>query len=160
MLKVLPWDKVDIEVVMVELEHAGKVIFRFWQTSWNVLFHICDSGFHYPCFYLLFQVFPGSRRDVHVFMLEKGFDYVGSLFEDDLFIKKDLNTPERYPINVCTGSFFAWFRPLLGVTSALQCTLKLKLHILLLNRFTFAFLVGILSSSINFWGGTSQKSTL
>ena len=28
-LKVLPWDKVDIEVVMVELEHAGKVIFRF-----------------------------------------------------------------------------------------------------------------------------------
>ena len=26
-LKALPWDKVDIEVVMVELEHAGKVIF-------------------------------------------------------------------------------------------------------------------------------------
>ena len=48
-------------------------------------------------FFLLFQVFPGSRREVHVFMLEKGFDYVGSLFEDDIFIKKDLNTPERYP---------------------------------------------------------------
>ena len=29
MLKALPWDKVDIEVVMVELEHAGKVIFAF-----------------------------------------------------------------------------------------------------------------------------------
>ena len=26
MLKALPWDKVDIDVVMVELEHAGKVI--------------------------------------------------------------------------------------------------------------------------------------
>ena len=25
MLKVLPWDKVDIEVLMVELEHVGKV---------------------------------------------------------------------------------------------------------------------------------------
>ena len=24
-LKVLPWDKVDIEVLMVELEHVGKV---------------------------------------------------------------------------------------------------------------------------------------
>ena len=49
--------------------------------------------------FLLLQVFPGSRQDVHVFMQEKGFDYVGSLFEDDIFIKKDLNTPERYPIS-------------------------------------------------------------
>ena len=26
MLKQVPWEKVDIEVLMIELEHAGKVI--------------------------------------------------------------------------------------------------------------------------------------
>jgi len=66
-LKALPWDRLDIEVLMVELEHAGKV-------------------------------FPGSRRDVHMFLAEQGFDYAGSLLEDDIFIRKDLNVPERYGI--------------------------------------------------------------
>jgi len=66
-LKALPWDRMDIEVLMVELEHAGKV-------------------------------FPGSRRDVHMFLAEQGFDYAGSQLEDDIFIRKDLNVPERYGI--------------------------------------------------------------
>merc|ERR1712126_278133 len=68
-LKQVPWEKVDIEVLMIELEHAG-------------------------------NVFPGSRRDVHLFLQKNGFDYVGSWFEDDFFVRKDLNTPDRYGIAV------------------------------------------------------------
>lgn len=64
-LKVFPWDKVRVEVMLVELEHAGKV-------------------------------FPGTRREVHQFLISKGYDYVGSLFEDDIFILQELNVPERY----------------------------------------------------------------
>ena len=106
-LKALSWDKVNIEVVMVELEHAGKVIFALLgfltrqpfaaQISCNGAPLSVVNPCSLSCLFLLFQVFPGSRRDVHLFMQEKGFDYVGSLFEDDLFIRKDLNTPERYP---------------------------------------------------------------
>merc|ERR1712130_531448 len=37
-------------------------------------------------------------RDVHLFLDNNGFDYVGSLLVDDIFVRKDLNTPERYGI--------------------------------------------------------------
>ena len=47
-LKSLPWDKVDIEVMLVELHMAGKV-------------------------------FPGTRHEVHLFLDDKGYDYVGTV---------------------------------------------------------------------------------
>ena len=40
-------------------------------------------------------------------MFDKGFDYVGSLFEDDIFIRRDLNTPERYPIKIVKMIFLS-----------------------------------------------------
>ena len=63
-------------------------------------------------------MFPGTRREVHLFLLEKGwvlsskmgsgflhtsfrYEYVGSWFEDDFFVRKDLNTVERYFQIVC-----------------------------------------------------------
>ena len=30
----------------------------------------------------------GSRRDVHVFLADQGFEYVGSLVEDDFFYQE------------------------------------------------------------------------
>jgi len=59
-LKSIPWDKVDIEVLVIELEHAGKV-------------------------------FPGSRKDVHKFLAGKGYEYVGTLEIDDVFVRRDLS---------------------------------------------------------------------
>ena len=47
-LKTVPWDKVDIEVMLVELHLAG-------------------------------QVFPGTRRDVHLFLYDKGYVYAGTV---------------------------------------------------------------------------------
>ena len=77
-MKSLPWDKVDIEVMLVELHMAGKV-------------------------------FPGTRHEVHLFLDDKGYDYVGTLGRwnrsltylkscsfsssgvDDIFIQKSLS---------------------------------------------------------------------
>ena len=76
-LKSLPWDKVDIEVMLVELHMAGKV-------------------------------FPGTRHEVHLFLDDKGYDYVGTVGNmeqclaqesrifscsgvDDIFIQKSLS---------------------------------------------------------------------
>lgn len=64
-LKEFPWSLAKVEVILVELEHAGKV-------------------------------FPGTRWEVHDFLLSVGFEYSGSLAGDDVFIRKDLNTPDRY----------------------------------------------------------------
>merc|ERR1719400_92337 len=65
-LKEFPWKaKAKVEVILVELEHAGKV-------------------------------FPGTRWEVHDFLLSMGYEYSGSLGGDDLFIRKDLNTPDKY----------------------------------------------------------------
>jgi len=64
-LKEFPWSLAKVEVILVELEHAGKV-------------------------------FPGTRWEVHNFLLSVGFEYSGSLGGDDIFIRKDLNTPDRY----------------------------------------------------------------
>ena len=47
-LQQLPWDKVDIEVLGIELVHAG-------------------------------LVFPGTRDEVHGFVDERGYDYVGTV---------------------------------------------------------------------------------
>ena len=75
-LQTIPWTKVDIQVrhcysgnsscqvILVELEHAGKV-------------------------------FPGTRREVHTYLTSVGYDYVATLAVDDLFIRRDLNTPEE-----------------------------------------------------------------
>ena len=46
--KTLPWDKVDIEVILVELSHAGKL-------------------------------FEGTREDVHEYLKEKGYTYLGTI---------------------------------------------------------------------------------
>jgi len=59
-LQSLPWDRVDIEVIAIELAHAGKV-------------------------------FPGSREEVHQFMEEKGYIYVGTIEIDDVFVRHDLS---------------------------------------------------------------------
>jgi len=64
-LKEFPWSLAKVEVILVELEHAGKV-------------------------------FPGTRWEVHDFLLSVGYEYSGSLGGDDIFIRKELNTPERY----------------------------------------------------------------
>ena len=53
-LKSVPWDKVDIEVMLVELHLAGKV-------------------------------FPGTRKDVHMFLDEKGYDYAGTVGKLEIF---------------------------------------------------------------------------
>jgi len=63
-LQTIPWTKVDIQVILVELEHAGKV-------------------------------FPGTRREVHNYLSSVGYDYVATLAVDDLFVRRDLNTPEE-----------------------------------------------------------------
>ena len=34
-LKALPWDRLDIEVLMVELEHAGKVFHNSKHLNWH-----------------------------------------------------------------------------------------------------------------------------
>ena len=47
-LKSIPWEKVDIEVMLVELHLAG-------------------------------QVFPGTRKDVHLFLDDKRYVYVGTV---------------------------------------------------------------------------------
>ena len=83
----MPWDRLDIEVLMVELEHAGKVPHNSKHLTFIKIPIILLAR--------LTQVFPGSRRDVHMFLAEQGFDYAGSLLEDDIFIRKDLNVPER-----------------------------------------------------------------
>ena len=90
-LKALPWDRLDIEVLMVELEHAGKVFHNSKHLTFIKIPIILLASYTA----LLAQVFPGSRRDVHMFLAEQGFDYAGSLLEDDIFIRKDLNVPER-----------------------------------------------------------------
>ena len=90
-LKALPWDRLDIEVLMVELEHAGKVFHSSKHLTFIKIPIIILA--YYTA--LLAQVFPGSRRDVHIFLAEQGFDYAGSLLEDDIFIRKELNVPER-----------------------------------------------------------------
>jgi len=59
-LQSIPWDKVDIEVMVVELHLAGKV-------------------------------FPGTREEVHRFIADKKFDYVGTVGVDDIFVRADLN---------------------------------------------------------------------
>jgi len=64
-LKEFPWSLSKIEVLIVELEHAGRV-------------------------------FPGTRWEVHDFLLSVGFEYSGSIGGDDIFIQEDLNTPDRY----------------------------------------------------------------
>ena len=66
-LQNLPWDKVDIQVVVVELEHVGKV-------------------------------FTGTREDAHQILINNGFDYVGTLYEDDIFVRKDLNVEGKFKI--------------------------------------------------------------
>jgi len=37
------------------------------------------------------KVFPGSRQEVHLFLDDKGYDYVGTVGVDDIFIKKSLS---------------------------------------------------------------------
>ena len=95
MLKALPWDRLDIEVLMVELEHAGKVFHNSKHLTGIKIPIVLVARPLLTSTSLLAQVFPGSRRDVHMFLAEQGFDYAGSLLEDDIFIRKDLNVPER-----------------------------------------------------------------
>ena len=47
-LQSIPWDKVDIEVMGIELEHAGKV-------------------------------FPGTREEIHHYLRELSYHYVGTV---------------------------------------------------------------------------------
>ena len=51
-LKTIPWDKVDIEVMLIELEHAG-------------------------------ELFEGSIEDVHDFLWNQGYIYLGTIGEAD-----------------------------------------------------------------------------
>merc|ERR1719334_1340020 len=58
-LKSIAWEKVDIEVLSVELTMPG-------------------------------LVFPGSRDQVHEYLEEKNFVYIGTLGDsDDLFVRRD-----------------------------------------------------------------------
>ena len=41
------------------------------------------------------KVFPGTRREVHIYLSSVGYDYVATLAVDDLFVRRDLNTPEE-----------------------------------------------------------------
>ena len=41
------------------------------------------------------KVFPGTRREVHTYLTSVGYDYVATLAVDDLFVRRDLNTPEE-----------------------------------------------------------------
>ena len=69
----LPWDKVDIEVIVTELVHAGEVFKLHLPTQITA-----------PI-----QVFPGSRQEIIKYLESKNYQFVGNLF-DDIFVRKDL----------------------------------------------------------------------
>ena len=74
-LKQVPWEKVNVEVLLVELEHAGKVqhdhcIDDHKNSQYPVI--INHHSILYLAPYLPSKVFPGSRRDVHLFLDENG----------------------------------------------------------------------------------------
>ena len=83
-----------MEVLLVELEHAGKVFpgTRFYPNN-NL-----GSRFYPKKIWVLeyFIIWPLERWEVHDFLLSVGYEYSGSLGGDDFFIRKDLNTPDRY----------------------------------------------------------------
>lgn len=58
-LKSLDWDKVDISIISVEMNHAG-------------------------------LIFEGSQEDIRNYMDSKGYQYIGTIKIDDIFIKKEL----------------------------------------------------------------------
>ena len=148
----LPWDKVDIEVLMVELEHVGKVgmtvrmmmMLEYWSNVdghdddedgflWMMvmflvtknankmdrIIKVMDVGKGSSWFFTMQGVpwnkkggasIPPRKRVSWVPSSEMGsgffdtsfrYEYVGSWFEDDFFVRKDLNTVERYFQIVC-----------------------------------------------------------
>ena len=42
------------------------------------------------------------RREVHEYLTSVGYEYLTTLKIDDLFVKKELNTPERSDLTVVT----------------------------------------------------------
>ena len=78
MLQTIPWDKVDIEVIITELIHAGKVKVGLFTTQGQkkIIIFFC-------------QVFSGSRIETIKFLESKNYLYIGNLF-DDIFVRKDL----------------------------------------------------------------------
>ena len=42
------------------------------------------------------------RREVHEYLISVGYEYLATLKIDDLFVKKELNTPERSDFTVKT----------------------------------------------------------
>jgi len=77
-LQSLPWDQVDIEVLGIELEQAGKV-------------------------------FPGSWQEVHMFLARKGYEYVGTVEQDDLFVRRDLSQG-KYKIDFKAAEEFETYK--------------------------------------------------
>ena len=83
-LKSVPWDKVDIEVILVELHFAG-------------------------------QVFPGTRQEVHLFMDEQGYVYVGTIGKSGFMAPPAMQT-----------MFQVWMTFSYGETSARENTISTK----------------------------------
>jgi len=77
-LQSIPWEKVDIEVMGIELAHAGKV-------------------------------FPGTRQEIHQFINEKGYLYVGTVGIDDMFVREDL-LANKYKVDMEAASTFEKYR--------------------------------------------------
>ena len=44
---------------------------------------------------VLSSTIVASRREVHSYLISVGYEYLGTLMMDDLFVRKDLNTPDR-----------------------------------------------------------------
>ena len=58
-LKTLDWDKIDISIISVEMNHAG-------------------------------EIFDGTIQDIRDFLESKGYELVGTVKIDDIYVKKEL----------------------------------------------------------------------
>ena len=81
-LETIPWDKLDIEVIMVETNHLGEVFpffFIFFILTYLCLLLLFFFFLSFFSMIYLAKVFPGSRQKLHKFFNNHDYVYVATL---------------------------------------------------------------------------------